>query len=134
MFYLSYARNNSNQLLQHFWGKKDAVIRLKLYSVTYDTKKHLFCCNIKNKVPCQQNSHLLYQIMCLGCSGKYIGKTEIPLISHTNRRGKHHRSFSEVIFNNYVCSSNSYVVRGRTVSYSIGGLGAKKVPIQEHSV
>ena len=74
MFYLSYTRNNSNQLLQCFWGKKDAVIRLKLCLVTYDTKKHLLCCNMKNKIPCWQNNYLLYKIMCLGCSGNYIGK------------------------------------------------------------
>ena len=49
------------------------------FKVLYDTTKMEYFCNVKGPVPLLNQSNIVYEFCCPGCSAKYIGKTERTL-------------------------------------------------------
>ena len=81
IFRLAYAGSKGEQLVKHCLKKTRHCLKINVrFVVIYDTKNISFYCSVKDKVPHEQGNNIIYRIMCPGCGGKYIGKTERFLI------------------------------------------------------
>ena len=57
------------------------------FNVQFRTTKLSFFTSNKDKIPFLNNSYVVYEYTCLGCSQKYIGKTETTLFKQTKEHG-----------------------------------------------
>ena len=77
---LPYAGSKREQLAKHCLKKIRHGLKINFKFFIYDTKTISLYSNVKDKVPHEQRNNIIYRIMCPGCGGKYIGKTERFLI------------------------------------------------------
>ena len=57
------------------------------FNVQFRTTKLSFFTSNKDKIPFLNNSYVVYEYTCPGCSQKYIGKTETTLFKQTKEHG-----------------------------------------------
>ena len=72
--YLNPAFVKSNQI-----AKKNSQLTSEFFRVLYDVTKIDFFCSTKDKTPTLNQSFVVYEFVCPGCSANYVGKTERTL-------------------------------------------------------
>lgn len=80
LFQLPYAGTNVKQLLKCYLRKMRCCLKINItFTVIYNTRKYLFYCIMKDKIPYEQMHHVIKQLMCLDLCGNYIGLWEVYL-------------------------------------------------------
>ena len=87
--WLSHIRNKGKHLLKQCIRKvkRNGTTDIK-FVISYNTKKILHCCSVKDKIPVVQRSSVVYQITCPGCLKRYVGKTDRCFHIRMNEHGR----------------------------------------------
>ena len=67
--------------------KRNCSIDIK-FVILYNTKNISNYCTVKEKIPQEQSSSVIYQITCPGCLKRYVGKTDRCFHIRMNEHGR----------------------------------------------
>ena len=85
---IPYAGQRCEHLVQHLTRKLKKCFKTTVkFAVVYQTTKMSSYCSVKDKLPKDQISNLIYKISCPGCGSDYIGKTDRNFITRMKEQG-----------------------------------------------